>query len=120
MVEQMKTTKYGQFVRKLRIDKGIVLKDMADDLGVSVAMLSAMELGNRKIRDEILDSIISVYELSDTEQVDLYNAAVSSVKTVDIDISDKSESVRELALVFARRVNDGSYLNIEALRKLLD
>jgi transcriptional regulator with XRE-family HTH domain len=116
----MKATKYGQFVRKLRIDRGIVLKDMADDLGVSVAMLSAMELGKRKVKGEILDDIISFYKLSETEEFELYNAASSSLTTIDIDISDKPESVRELTAVFARKVNDGAKLNIDAIRRLLD
>jgi transcriptional regulator with XRE-family HTH domain len=119
-VKDMKTTKYGQFVRKLRIDRGIVLKDMADDLGVSVPMLSAMELGKRKIKDEVLSNIIKVYNLSDLEEVELYKAAVTSLNTIDIDISDKSEAVKELTAAFARKVNDGAMLNIEAIRKLLN
>jgi transcriptional regulator with XRE-family HTH domain len=116
----MKTTKYGQFIRKLRIERGIVLKDMADDLSVSVAMLSAMELGKRKIRDDLLTEIIKKYNLSEIEELELYKAAVSSLTTIDIDVSDKPDEVKELTAAFARRVNDGAILNIDAIRRLLE
>ena len=36
-------TSLGKFLRKLRIDRGEILKDMADKLGVTVSFLSAVE-----------------------------------------------------------------------------
>ena len=41
-------TSIGRFLRKLRIDHGEILKDMADALGVSYAFLSAVENGKKK------------------------------------------------------------------------
>ncbi|WP_309460957.1 helix-turn-helix transcriptional regulator [Escherichia coli] len=38
-------TSFGKTLRKMRIDRGMVLKNMADLLGVSSAYLSAIELG---------------------------------------------------------------------------
>ena len=43
-------TSIGRFLRKLRIDHGEILKDMADALGVSSAFLSAVENGKKKNR----------------------------------------------------------------------
>ncbi|QGX87831.1 helix-turn-helix domain-containing protein [Escherichia coli] len=50
----MQVTALGRFLRKIRIDKDQILKDMAEKLGVSVAQLSAIELGKRSISTLIL------------------------------------------------------------------
>ena len=41
----------GRFLRKLRIDRGEILKTMAETLGVSSAFLSALENGKKKFPD---------------------------------------------------------------------
>ena len=41
-------TSLGTFLRKLRLAKGEILKDMAECLGVSSAFLSAVENGKKK------------------------------------------------------------------------
>ena len=48
-------TSFGKALRKLRIDRGMVLKNMADMLGVSSAYLSAIELGKRAIPDSLVN-----------------------------------------------------------------
>ena len=40
-------TPFGERVRKLRRERGLMLKDMAAHLGVSSAYLSALERGER-------------------------------------------------------------------------
>ena len=42
-------TSIGKFFRKLRIDEGEILKDMAEKLGVSVSFLSAVENGKKRM-----------------------------------------------------------------------
>ena len=44
-------TSVGRFLRKLRIDRGKILKTMAETLGVSSAFLSAVENGKKKFQD---------------------------------------------------------------------
>ena len=41
-------TSIGRFLRKLRIDQGEILKDMAEKLGVTVSFLSSVENGKKK------------------------------------------------------------------------
>ena len=43
-------TPIGKFLRKLRIDTGEILKDMAEKLHVSPSFLSAVENGKKKIK----------------------------------------------------------------------
>ena len=42
-------TSIGRFLRKLRIDQGEILKDMAEKLNVTVSFLSAVENGKKKM-----------------------------------------------------------------------
>ena len=42
-------TEFGKFVRKLRIDNGTVLGEMAKSIAVSSAYLSAVENGKKNI-----------------------------------------------------------------------
>lgn len=54
-------TKFGIFIRKFRLDRGIRLRDMAKDLDISPAYLSGMETGHKDIPQSLADQIISVY-----------------------------------------------------------
>lgn len=47
----MKITQLGKFLRKIRIDCNQILMDMATELNISVAQLSAIELGKRAVSD---------------------------------------------------------------------
>lgn len=49
----MKLTEFGKFSRKLRIDNGELLKDMAIKLNVTVSYLSAVEIGKRNIPEKM-------------------------------------------------------------------
>ena len=44
----MNLTAFGKLIRTFRLEKLMRLKDMASDLGVSSAFLSAVETGERK------------------------------------------------------------------------
>ena len=45
-------TEFGKCLRKIRIDKAELLKDMAEKLQVTSAYLSAVEHGKREIPDD--------------------------------------------------------------------
>ena len=54
----MKITEYGKIVRKARIDADLTMLDMAEDLGVSSAYLSALEVGRKRIPGDFLGKVI--------------------------------------------------------------
>ena len=54
---------FGKFCRKLRIDKGELLYDMATKLEVSSAFLSKVENGKKKPPKEWREILIREYEL---------------------------------------------------------
>lgn len=92
----------GTFLRRLRLQHGERLKDMADNLHVSSAFLSAVENGKKKMPDSWYNKLASLYGLSDEQQEDLRTAVIESGETVALNIKDISSSNRELALCFAR------------------
>lgn len=77
-------TKFGIFIRKFRLDKGILLRDMAKDLGISPAYLSAMETGHKDITQSLADKISSVYNLSIEQTKELKKSIVLSQQKICI------------------------------------
>ena len=77
-------TKFGIFIRKFRLDKGIRLRDMAKDLDISPAYLSAMETGHKDITQSLADKIISVYNLSIEQTKELKKSIVLSQQKIYI------------------------------------
>ena len=91
-------TSIGKFLRKLRIDHGEILKDMADKLDVSVAFLSAVENGKKKICD--------LYQLSVVEQEGFTFAIADTEESVEMNLYGAAMCKRELAVLFARKFYD--------------
>ena len=60
----MKLTELGKFLRKLRIDNGELLKDMAIKLNVTPSFLSMVETGRRNIPKKWEEDIEKIYSLS--------------------------------------------------------
>lgn len=60
----MKLTEFGKFLRKLRIDNGELLKDMAIKLSVTPSFLSMVETGKRSAPKKWEEEIEKVYNLS--------------------------------------------------------
>jgi len=99
-------TEFGKFLRKLRIDKGEILKNMADKLGMTSSYLSAIECGKRNIPDDLIEKLTSIYCLDEKEQQELSIARDRSLNSIEIELSTSSVDKRDLALQFARKFND--------------
>jgi transcriptional regulator with XRE-family HTH domain len=64
-------TVFGKFLRKLRVDRELTLRDMATSLGISSAYLSAMELGKRTIQPQLADKIAAIYGVPCDQEIKL-------------------------------------------------
>lgn len=109
-------TEFGKLLRKIRIDHGEILKDMATKLGVSSAYLSAVEVGKRNIPESWNHQIISFYSLNAPEAESLKRAADLSLKNVTVNFERTGGTQRQAALVFARNFED---MSEETAKKLL-
>ena len=98
----MAITKFGEYARDLRIDRGENLKEMAKNLGVSSAFLSAVENGKKQVPKTWYEKISSIYELALKEKEKLRNAIEESKNMLVLNLQNVSQANKEFALVFAR------------------
>lgn len=99
-------TEFGKVLRKLRIDRGEILKNMADKLEMTSSYLSAIECGKRNIPSDFIEKLASLYELDESQIAELNSAKDESLSSIEICIEGKNASQRDLALQFARKFND--------------
>lgn len=113
-------TKFGIFIRKFRLDKGILLRDMAKDLGISPAYLSAMETGHKDITQSLADKISSVYNLSIEQTKELKHSIILSKQKICIttgQIAWKNEIVSKLREKLDNLSEEQRFKIIEVLKK---
>jgi transcriptional regulator with XRE-family HTH domain len=109
----MKLTPFGKALRKLRIDHGLLLAQMAEALEVSAAFLSNVEMGKKSIPYEILDRIIEIYHLNDEQENELRDAADASARSVTLKPTTPEQS--KFATALARRLNNMDDDDIEKI-----
>lgn len=93
-------TEIGKILRKLRADKGETAKDMAKKLGITASYLSAIELGKRRMTEEIQTQIIFMYELSADDRKTITRA--SADKPLKLDLLGATAAQIEVARLFAK------------------
>ncbi|MCL2703246.1 MAG: helix-turn-helix domain-containing protein [Defluviitaleaceae bacterium] len=113
-------TEFGKTLRKMRIDCGEIIKNMADKLGCTASYLSAVETGKRSIPDGWVDKIVSLYSLDCDTEEKLRTAAMAEVTTLKIDINNLFGNKRETAILFAREFSDVDDSTAEKIRELLN
>jgi transcriptional regulator with XRE-family HTH domain len=117
----VKLNDFGKELRKLRIDKSELLKDMADRLRVSPAFVSAVETGRKPIPADFVARIASAYDLEDEARARLQKGADASRTTFEIRLSESaSRQVRETAAVLARQFPKLSSSEVDQLLEILN
>lgn len=112
-------TEMGKFLRILRINRGELLKDMAQKLSITPAYLSSIENGKKAPTNSLIEKIIEVYELDDIQSADLQQAYYETIDTININLSKISENQRAVALAFSRKLNDLDEQSIKNLKDIL-
>jgi Zn-dependent peptidase ImmA (M78 family)/transcriptional regulator with XRE-family HTH domain len=108
-------TPFGKALRKLRIEKELRLYDLAEKLGKSTALISAIETGRKSIPDGFILALSRALELGAAETKSLRSAAEQTRKEVRVDHLRAEQ--RELVSAFARRMDDVPANIIDGLRK---
>lgn len=70
----MDSRRLGRRIRAFRKLKGYTQQELADRAGISLAVLGAVERGNRRLEDQVLDKIamvlgVGVDELTDSPSI---------------------------------------------------
>ncbi|HYM33570.1 MAG TPA: helix-turn-helix domain-containing protein [Candidatus Cybelea sp.] len=114
-------TPFGARVRELRQKRGVTLKQMAADIGISAAFLSALEHGHRgRPPFALVQAICAYFHIIWDEAEELQRLAEISHPRVVIDTSGLTPKATEVANRLARSIRqlpDETLAKIEALLK---
>jgi len=100
-------TPLGRALRRLRLDRNMLLKDMADGIGVSPSFLSAVENGRKPLPVGLLLKIRNWAGLTEDEMHGLKRAADESTREVKIRAPDNlSTRDREALAILARKFGE--------------
>lgn len=113
-------SKFGKTVRKLRIDKGVTLKAMAETLGKTSAYLSAVETGRKNPPGRLVEQIATYFNLPPHEAEGLQQAAEESRTEVTLPMVGFNDAQREVAAAFARQFSSLTKEELEQIRVLLE
>ena len=113
-------TSLGRFLRKLRIDNGEILKNMADRLNVTVSFLSAVENGKKHMPPSWNTRICSLYKLNNQQQSEFSAAVAETEDTLAMDFNGVSLGNRELAVSFARKFAEFDEEQLANIKKILE
>ena len=110
-------SKYGQAVRKHRIDRGLRLNDMAIALGYKASFLSAIETGQKPVpQGDFISRVAAYLELSETEHQELHRAALEAAKIVKLPVDEQN---RDFVAAFARSLPNLSAEQQSAIEAIL-
>jgi transcriptional regulator with XRE-family HTH domain len=114
-------TPFGRRVRELRRERGLLLKDMAAHLGVSVAYLSALERGERgKPTWTLLQGVLQYFRIIWDEADELLRLADLSEPKVRIDASGRDPDTVLFLNRLARELPALTDDDIAAMLAILD
>ena len=114
-------TPFGERVRALREDKGVTLKQMAADLHISSAYLSALEHGKRgQPSIQLVRQICGYFGIIWEEAEELERLAEISHPRVTVDTSGLTPRATELANRLSERIHELDEAALEQLLALFD
>lgn len=109
-------TPFGRRVRELRAERGVSQKQMAADLGVSAAYLSALERGNRGVPSwQFVQRVITYFNIIWDDAEELQALARSSDPNVRISTAGLPVEATEFANLAAETIGELSRQDLAEL-----
>ena len=112
-------TALGKVLRRLRLERGELLKDMATAIDVVPSYLSSIENGKNQPTEKFLSSLLNAYQFTVEEIQEVQNAYYETINEIRIDLSDLSSEVSDLGLVFARSIRNLSSEQIGKISEII-
>jgi transcriptional regulator with XRE-family HTH domain len=113
-------TPFGQKIRELRAERGLSLKDMAENIGVSAAYLSALEHGHRGSPAwYLVQRIISYFNVIWDEAEELEKLAQLSNPRIVVDTSGLSANATFMANNLAKNIKDLTIDDIQIIENTI-
>ena len=113
-------TPFGERLRALRAERGIPLKAMAAELGLSAAYLSALEHGRRgRPTHALVVAICAQLNIIWDEADELVRLARLSHPRITVDTAGLSPAATELANLLAERIRKLPPVTVDQMLELL-
>lgn len=113
-------TPFGKELRRLRIDRSMLMKQMAEGLNVSPSFISAIEAGRKSIPSGFVDRVAAFLDLTSRDSERLENIARNSATEFKFTLpKDASAEDREAAALLARTFEDGDRETISRVSALI-
>ena len=84
--EDKKITNFGKWCRKLRIDKGWSMINVAEKLGCSQNQITQYEQGKVNPQPEFLEKCLEVYGIPESEKAEFLAQALTSSKRLIVNL----------------------------------
>jgi len=112
-------TALGKVLRVIRMDRRILLKDMADSLGVKPSYVSSIENGKRKPSENFVQSLRAALNLTEEEFQRVTDAYIETVQELSLKFDSEETHQRDLALILARSFNNLTPEQAEQIKKIM-
>ena len=113
-------TPFGRRLRELRAQRNVTLKEMAAELGVSAAYLSALEHGKRGVPAwYLVQRVIAYFNVIWDEAEELERLAQISHPRIVLDMSGMPPEALEFAHLLARSVKSLKAADFRSLQSAL-
>ncbi len=113
-------TKLGKELRKLRLDLGITLHEMATQIGVSPSLLSSTETGKKPASDALINKLISTFKQIQDQEAFFKELAAETKSEVRIKFAEDNEQANNVAMAFARNFDSLSPMQLEQLMQVFN
>lgn len=114
-------TPFGQKIRELRAEMGLNQKQMAQDLGVSPAYLSALEHGHRGPPTwAMVQRVISYFSLIWDDAEEIEQLARLSHPRITIDASGLSSEAVTMVNRLSQKIRSLPLADVKAISNLID
>lgn len=113
-------TKFGKELRKLRLDLGITLYEMATQIGVSPSMLSSAETGKKTASPALVDRLAQQYAEINLRKDEFQQLAQETLSEVRIKLTEDNERRNNAALAFARNFDRLSETQLDQLMSIFN
>ena len=112
------TVGFGELCKKHRAKRGLYLADQAEELKLSVSLISAIELGKRSVPEKYPEKVAEWLGLTAMEKEELLLSVATSGNVIKF--RPKNAAAATFAFELSRRLNELSKNDLERIRELLD
>ena len=113
-------SEYGKTLRKIRIDKGLTMAQMAKAVGITSAYLSTIERGSRKIPKNLTQNVISHYKLSKEHVTELQKAEYLIMDSFEIELSDVDLDKKTLVFSIAKNLKNMTCEQVAMIKNIVE